>query len=177
MNDDNPYRTSSEVEAGSVATQAQDPKPAGIMVGWVLVFLINLPMPVLFGLYLVATPGGFLGMAGGCLIWCGTGIAVCFSRHAAHVRATSLGGVLVALSQFYPLLQMYAGLLAIFIVSPLLNITSGQIGHDDLETGIPLLDAAYSGLLTLMTGATLITVAWLTGHLMLSAMRVLERSR
>ena len=177
MQSENPYQVTTELEHSPVAEEANAAPVRRTVTSWIIVFLLNLPVCVLFGASLFSSAGGYAGMFIGCVLWCGLGILLCFGNHIPHVRATARGGLLVALSQFYPLLQMFAGTIAAAILESLFNLGGSDGGPLNIGTTGPVADMAVSTAMTLLTGGMLIIVAFTGGHIITLIVNVFRENR
>lgn len=177
MSSTNPYEVTAEFEAAAEEPGSDVVSPRRLVTTWILVFLINLPVPVMFGSSVVASAGGYAGMALGCLLWCGLGLILCFGRHARHIQATIRGGWLVALTQFYPVLHMLIGLLAGVLVGAVFDAGSSGRGPMNLTSNTVTWDMLISTSMTLVTGAILILEALIIGTVITLIMRVLRETR
>ena len=81
---------------------------------WTGNLAINLPVAVFFGTSVTKEVGRFGMVVGVLMVWL-VGLALCRS-HPAVVRFVNFSGILTALSQFFPMLQMYAGMIAVTVV-------------------------------------------------------------
>jgi len=172
MTDDNPYQVTDVTNAEPLVISKTEPSKTGIIIGWMVVFGINLPIPVFFGSGIVSGTVGYLGMTLGCVLWCGTGILLCRRGWARHIRATSWGGLIVALSQFYPMLQFFAGMAAVEIMR-VLSIPIGGYGPNGIQpmNVSAVFDVMVATGLTVLTGTILISVAAVVGHVLLFLFR------
>ena len=80
---------------------------------WVVVVLVNLPVPIMFG---VSTTVGFgrIGMPFGILLVGVVGLLLC-KQYRVMMRNLSWGAIATALSQFYPVLHTMVGAIALGI--------------------------------------------------------------
>ena len=131
-------------------------------------FALNLPIPVFLDQMSFPDLAGISAL--GCVLWCGTGILLCFRGWANHVRATSWGGLLVALSQFYPMLQLFAVIAAITITRTLVTPIDGNWNFRAANHSA-LLDLLVASGLTVLTGSILISIALVVGHTLLFLFR------
>ena len=129
-----------------------DPKATRLLrVGWTLVFLANLRVPLLFGWGLTDW-GGRIGM------FAAIGPLYLVGREScARVRGMNSviiwGGMLVALSQVYPMVHVFAGGFAFR--------TAGNLGLMTNEWDV---DGALAGcIVTLLTGVVLFAIAAVAG--------------
>ncbi len=91
---------------------------------WTLVFALNLIVPLFFG-WMMTADGGRFGMAAGIgLLWY-LGDRAC-GWTDGWGRALVSGGFVVALSQLFPLLQIWAGIVGTGIATALERVTSGE---------------------------------------------------
>lgn len=79
----------------------------GWAVLWTLVFVANLPVPVLCAGMFVA-PDGWFGLCGGLAVLFWVGFALCLFRFRVG-RSLVWGGGIIALSQMFPVLQLFCG--------------------------------------------------------------------
>jgi hypothetical protein len=119
---------------------------------WLSVVLINLPLPVFFG---IASSQGFgrFGMPVGIGLVTAVGWLLC-RQFPDFMRKLSIGSVLTALSQFYPMLHIFVGAWAVALCG------GAGGGGRDLD-GIFQVTAA-----TILTGIGLILPSIAAGYLM-----------
>lgn len=177
MPTENPYHVTAELEHSPAAEDAGASPVRKTVVSWIIVFLLNLPICVFFGASMIPSAGGYAGMAIGCMMWCSLGILLCFGNQISQVRAATRGGVLVALSQFYPMLQMFAGMISGVILESLFDLGGSGTGPLNIGTAEPIADTAVSTAMTLLTGGMLITVALTSGHAMTLIVNVFREKR
>lgn len=146
--------------------ELMEPQPDGLRAampprewqwGWGICFLANIPVALFFGL-MATDKGGLSGMLVGVLaVWfCGHLVAT----HIPTARgALLLGGACTALSQFFPLLQIAAGLAALEVV-PL------QMSGHPTET------SAFA--VTILTAGQLLVVALFCGAALRGVGRLIE---
>lgn len=124
---------------------------------WALVFILNLIVPLFFG-WQETQKSGRAGMFVGILA------LMIFSSRANSAsrpleRAWVLGGSLIAMTQFWPILAMFSGLFAL-----------GLTAHVGWAAGphVPEVTCEAGGLLaTLITGGLLMTVSFSVGMFLL----------
>lgn len=177
MSSENPYQVAVDVDHSETVPVTESLPARPTIISWVIVFLLNLPIPVFFGSSVVASASGYTGMAVGCVLWCGLGILLCFGQQAKHIQATTRGGLLVALSQFYPILHMFAGLLAGAVVAAVFGAGNSGRGPLNMTTNQVFTDLLHSTAMTLVTGALLIFVAFTVGHLVSFVVRAISENR
>jgi hypothetical protein len=121
-------------------------------VGWPLVFLANLPVPVRFG-WGVTDWGGRIGMIAA------IGVLYVLGRESMR-RVPGLdamiiwGGTLIALSQFYPVIHILAGVVGIRAAFLLRLVTTEWPGEAGMLAGC---------IITLLTGGILMAIAVVAG--------------
>lgn len=158
MEDANPYQAPSNHETDSPRASTADLdslKP--VWRRWSRVFALNMIVPLLFGLPM--TFGiGWVGMFAAVPVLFALGGCVCACQPNIG-RALIRGGVLVALSQLFPVLQIMAGLVAMDLTAVL-----GQV---KATVGRPPEVASVSGgfLMTIFTGLLLMCAALFLGLL------------
>ena len=160
-NDDNPYAapmvhdfaTSGEVTATFVT------KPAVLQSAWLLAVLINLPIPIMFGAGVVVGPARF-GMLLGTVVVYAVGVWLCLVQSGIMWRLI-LGSLLTALSQFWPVLHMLVGLIAMGISRAIFFIA------DQNFTRIPEVISA-----TILTGIGLILPSFVFGLIGIAVFRI-----
>ncbi|MEZ6126204.1 MAG: hypothetical protein R3C49_24005 [Planctomycetaceae bacterium] len=123
--DFNPYQApvTTDVISESSSTEKSYARRATI---WTVIVALNLPVVTWFGIA-VTEGAARLGMVVGVLAVWGTGM----SLNRTHPRVISFvngGGILTALSQFFPMLQMWAGMAALTLVS-ILFMAEGSPPH------------------------------------------------
>jgi hypothetical protein len=124
-----------------------------LRVGWPMVFLANLPVPLLFG-WGVCDWSGRIGM------FAAIGLLYVLGREICRrVRGLDLimicGGVLVALSQVYPMIHIFSAGLAFR--------TAERLGLLE-STKVPDVAGAFTGcIVTLLTGGILLAIAAVAG--------------
>ena len=101
------------------------------MIGWPIAFGLNLPLPLMFGVAMTELAGRW-GMSLGILVMLGLGYLFCYCLPDLSRRFVWVSG-LMAVTQFLPLLQIIAGIIAISIADqlPLLSI---DFSDDDGKT-------------------------------------------
>jgi hypothetical protein len=141
--------------AGPVAAKVgrlEPPDGRGISIGlWVVVFVLNLVIPLMYGLSAARGDARF-GMLLGIAILLALG---CWASLASRTIGMALlvGGGIVALSQFLPALQILAGLIAV-----------GAAGIIDGTGGRMAVGSFLGGLVaTVVTGGILIGIALALG--------------
>jgi hypothetical protein len=98
-----------EVGYNRVMSDTPPPRFAWDWVGWwTLVFVGNLPVPMLFGLSIVGVEGGGWGLFGGLAVLYWVGFALCLFRFRIG-RSLVWGGGAVALTQVFPVVQLFSG--------------------------------------------------------------------
>jgi hypothetical protein len=125
--------------------------------GWTILYMLNLIVPVLFGI-MVCDKGGLAGMLVGIVIFyvAATFLVIRFHRMGT---AAIIGSGVVALSQFWAIAQLYSGLLALSVW----GFVSGTKGTNDLGGGNPILAELGGCAVTIMTGQPLFALAIIIG--------------
>lgn len=118
MHEDNPYLAPQVTDA--VSSPNATIRVVSLRIAWIVAVLINLPIPVMFGISM--TKGvGRLGMVVGTILVSIVGLQLCRTKAFLMLRLC-IGSVLTALSQFYPVLQMLVGIVGVgisrFVCSP-----------------------------------------------------------
>jgi hypothetical protein len=153
--DDNPY-AAPEAVATAGAQEGRAERPWTIL--WTAVFVVNLFVPLLFG-WGLTSQGGRIGMTLAAAVLLGVGFLVGGRSRELRHNLTA-GGILVALSQFVPFLQVLAGLAGMAVVERLLGLHIGP-GSEDGTISPPSEVASF--LFTLITGGLLIAAAVVIG--------------
>lgn len=96
--------------------------------GWTLVFVANLPVPLLASWGAVQQGSG-VGLFGGVVMLYLLGAAVCGLRWRVG-RSLVWGGAVVALTQFFPFLQVGSGILAVMVWDGITGASSFAGGID-----------------------------------------------
>ena len=128
-------------------------RPSGL--AWLMVFLANLPIPLMFG-WIFTAKHGRLGMAAAILLWWLMGHQICRTSRGFNLALVT-GGLLVGLSQIFPILQSQAGAWSLGIGSKL-----GQVKPVHGEEFMVLTELG-GFLVTMLTGGILIAVALACG--------------
>lgn len=159
MDDANPYQAPSnfETETSPASTAALDLlRP--LWRGWAPVFLLNMIVPLLYGLSM--THGfGRLGMFAAVPVLFALGGWVCACQPKFR-RALIRGGVLVALSQLLPVLQIVAGLVAMDLTAMLGQAQAAVVRPPEVVS------APGGFLMTMFTGLLLMCAAFCLGLLL-----------
>ena len=146
----NPFEPSESTIAPEVKSRRVIHSPLVLSIQWTVVVLVNLIVPYLFA-------GGMTGPMGGWGIFLGVVLVLLFGIWASSalpmgVLLTVRGGVLVALSQFFPVIHLMAGLLSIDFYR-----RTGMIPAEQLDRGnVGFLSAL---LLTVSTGGILLMIS------------------
>ena len=126
----------------------QDKRPGrGELPLWLLwfgVYLVNMPIPIILALALVEG-AGTVGMAVGIVLVFGIGCGACVFARRLTIPVI-LGGLVVALGQLFPILQVMAG----------------SIGMGMAKSGDEFLQGLVA---TIITGGILLTAATMLGLL------------
>ncbi len=149
MDGDNPYQPPEAIEVAASAFRGK------WLVLWIFVFVANLLMPVFFA-WTVLEDGGGSGVLLGTALLLGISIVVLI-QFPRLIRWTRIGGIVVAVSQLFPLLQIVAGSIGIGsaeIVGAARKLTPEE--QDFLIA--PPLGFAAALVTTLVTGAVLLLV-------------------
>jgi hypothetical protein len=130
------------------------PDPTPRLLGWSVVYVLNLIIPGFFG-SIVCRDGGNLGMVLGVVAFY---VAVTWAvmRWPRFARWATLGGTAVALTQFAPLIQFWSGSLALWL-------WGGLIGATRLKLGDGVIAEVGGFVVTVLTGQPLFMVAILLG--------------
>lgn len=149
---DNPYSPPAPINNEVLVEDSASVNVRGLRIRWCVVTLVNVPIPVMFGMG-TTTGAGQLGMPVGIGVVLAIGLALC-SRFPRTMSNLCRGAVLTALSQFYPMLHIVIGMLAVTIC----KWPSSSVGD---------LSGIFEGTLaTLITGAGLIAVSLIFGIVM-----------
>jgi hypothetical protein len=119
-------------------------------VAWTPVFALNLIVPLVLARGVI-DGGGQAGMYCAIVLYWALGLTACAAR-PAFGRALVIGGLIVACTQFTPVLQFVAGFAAVMI--------GGQVGAESPEL------CGFIGVI--ITGGLLLIVAYLAGSLSVS---------
>ena len=154
----NPYAAPRSDVADSAAAPPLVPRRWAIRLGlaWTAVFLLDLPIPLLFGWDLTEHHGA-LGMFAALIVSgvCGGWICVLKPKFGLPLV---VGGAVAALSQVFPLLQIIAGAIAIVIGEAL-----GQVGPGRGNVAGQIASETGGFLVTMITGLLLLTAALAVG--------------
>ena|SRR5215469_8051735 len=149
----NPYASPQSESTDSSRTGRSDgDNLKRLYFGWLTVFALNVIVPLLIGLG-VTTSGGRIGMLLAMLVLLALGFWIC-ARAREVGFALVVGGVAVALSQVFPILQVMAGIFG-FALAESIGLSGPRGG--DLET----LAAGFA--VTLATGGLLAAASLAAG--------------
>jgi hypothetical protein len=138
------------------ATSGQSDQLIRIRIAFVIVFLLNLPIALIFGWGL--TQGwGRLGLFSALLVLLVLGYQAC-GVYRASGPTVIVGGILVALSQFIPILHIFAGVTS-FRIAALLGLA--HLTSHDLPENVP--DWPGGFFVTLVVGGMLMGFAFVLG--------------
>lgn len=126
----NPYQAPTSGHSPSLEMNQVEQQPASVA-AWVLVYSLNLPVPFFFGIVVTDGTGKF-GMVLAVVVLLAAGVFAT-RRYPRTLTAISIGGLVTALSQFYPMLQMFAGMAALFVTEALSLSDSGAVGAGGFE--------------------------------------------
>jgi hypothetical protein len=148
LDEHNPYSPPKSAETRSYQIgDGGDRGTTTILVAWFAVFVVNLIVPLLFGL-MVTTSGGRIGMAIAVIVFFAAGCWICANfRKIGNLLI--IGGIPIGLSQVLPILQMFSGLVGNAICHALRLMD--EFGETPKELG--------GFLVTLITGAILMTAS------------------
>ncbi|HWB09567.1 MAG TPA: hypothetical protein VG826_10095 [Pirellulales bacterium] len=165
----NPYASP---KADNADRSREDPQGGAkrLYFGWLAVFALNLIFPLLMAWGMTA-PDGRIGMLLAIIVLLALGFWICASARQVGF-ALVVGGVAVALSQIFPILQMMAGILGFALTKAIgAAPTPDGIAHD----GLPDVETLAAGfVITMTTGGLLIAASTLAG-LMIQAVLSLRR--
>ena len=143
---DDPYFAGRILDKSGKRLGSGGPPP---VLAWILVYTVNLGIPVLWGL-MVTREGGRVGMVIGIIVVFAIGCRVCFVSRRAMLTVV-YGGWIVALSQAFPALQIIAGIIGLSAV----RVTTSE------ERDVSTILGGF--IATLITGCVLITIATALG--------------
>lgn len=135
-----------------------------LYVAWFFVFALNLIVPALIG-WQMTEDGGRIGMLAAGMLLLAVGYWICAVARQLGF-ALVVGGVAVALSQVFPILQMTAGIVSCALAEAMGLYSSG----DDVNPLGTVAGDVGSFALTLITGGLLMAAALAVGL----ALRVLR---
>jgi hypothetical protein len=135
--------------------------PLVLSIQWTVVVLVNLIVPYLFA-------GGMTGPMGGWGIFLGVVLVLVFGILASIafpmvILLTVRGGVFVALSQFFPVIHLMAGLLSIDVYRSTGIIPAGQLDRGNVGFFSALILTVSTGGILLMISCGLgVILKWIT---------------
>lgn len=94
------------------------------LIGWIVILLLNLPVPLFFGQSIVSG-AGTVGMMLAILTILVAGVFATF-RFPQLIEVLQVGGIVTALSQFMPILHFIAGAVAIGITEQITSVANGD---------------------------------------------------
>jgi hypothetical protein len=156
----NPYSPPSETTEGAETTHftAKPTTVSGLIVGWIVVFGLNLITPVLFATA-ITNRRGMIGVGIACVAFAVAGTQLCVTRRETGKRLVT-GASIVGLSQLFPIAQVFAGVFAINLASAV-GIAGETLGGG---SGITSISAGF--VVCLLTGIPLAVLAWIIGTLL-----------
>lgn len=121
----NPYEA--PTAAGDSAVDGVGKSYGRTLIGWIVVVLLNLPVPLFFG-HSIVKGAGIVGLLMAILAIFLAGVFAT-SRFPRLIAMFQVGGIVTALSQFLPILQIVAGAVAISVTEQITSVAHG----DDFE--------------------------------------------
>ncbi len=125
-----------------------------IYTGWIVVVLLNIPLPIFFG-FMVSSGFSRAGMLVGIAIVGLSGYWLC-GKVPVVMSRLCVGAVITAMLQLFPILHIYIGSAAIALTSAIFSNFGG--GPQDTMDGILEVTTA-----TLLTGSGIIILALVIG--------------
>lgn len=167
-NPENPYRApESDTTAGGIRSGDLD-RNAFIM--WAIVFGLNMVLPLLFSVEVTQHHGRF-GMGAASLVLLIAGWVLC-ALSARTARKLILGAVIVALTQFFPILQIVAGSVSMGIAASIQQADGGGGDSGRDEVGFPEITSELGGfMVTMLVGGILLAFASIIGFVVSSVVR------
>lgn len=151
----------------AVASIVEDETTTGYYFAWLFVFTLNLILPLAFGMT-VARGSARYGVAIAALVLLVVGLLFCSVRRK-FARIAVVGGALIALTQFFPLLQVVAGLISVGIASNLeqgLGLVPANVAENPADFAGTCVWSGVGGFAaTLTTGGLLMGAAMFPGWL------------
>jgi hypothetical protein len=157
---ENPYRAPA---SDAVAGVARSGRIDGLaFAAWPAVFGLNMVLPLFFSTVVTEHHGRF-GLCIASFVLLAGGWALC-AVSASTARKVILGAALVAVTQFFPVLQIIAGSVSMGIAQSF-QLVEGGGGDPDLdEQDIPQITSELGGfIVTMLVGGILLTCASLIG--------------
>jgi hypothetical protein len=162
MEEANPYQAPASVEGETPPPPAAGRLPMRLLAGWTAIFLLNMPLPLLFAGEVTRNHGRSGVFVASATLWL-LGGWVCVAQRKVGF-ALAVGGAPVALSQIVPLLQIMAGIVAL-TVGELFQ----QVENKDDAVG-QVVSEPGGFLLTMITGSLLMGAALVLGLLLRALM-------
>lgn len=105
--DRNPYASP---VAEETPAEREHPTDRSVGWGWLVGYGVNLPVPIMFAMMFIS-PAGFTGMLVGIIMVMSIGMLA--ARRLKQLNRIALrGGLLLAITQLFPILQMFSGIMA-----------------------------------------------------------------
>lgn len=166
MGDDaevNPFASpSAEEPLVETPPQAAERGTRKLVIAWCFAWLLNMPVPAIFG-WGGTSGGGRVGMFAGILALMSLG-SVATHRWSSFGKPLVVGGFLFSLTQFYPVIQIWCGILTQVLMDSLgfdPSIGSGMEGDGGLGFAGGLLATLICGGMLLACCCTIALVIWL----------------
>jgi hypothetical protein len=157
----NPFEPSESTIALEAKSRRVIHSPLVLSIQWTVVVLVNLIVPYLFA-------EGMTGPMGGWGIFLGVVLVLLFGILASlaipmAILLTVRGGVFVALSQFFPVIHLMAGLLSIDVYRSTGIIPAGQLDRGNVGFFSALvLTVSTGGILLIISCGLGVILKWIT---------------
>lgn len=150
------------IQSAPDSSQAKPSRPGGLSLdqeimrfAWLFFYSLNLIVPGYFSLMVVVRPINRIGIVVAVILLAGLG-RWALGRYRWWIGAAVTGAMLMALSQFFPFLQIQAGIWALSLI---LADPTARMGPQ----GLPIIGNAGSFVATVVTGLELLAVSLVAG--------------
>ena len=155
---DNPFAAPETVELDA-SRAVREKVDLWVLAAGTVVFVANLVVPMLFATMFLDDAPGYLAILVACLVLLFGGWRIMVAL-PAYSRSILIGALVVAASQLFPVLQLFAGMVGVGIATGF-GMVNRPVGpsHDPDHMGIETLTACGAFVVTLVVGAILLALS------------------
>ncbi len=139
---------------------------------WPLVFGLNMVVPIMFSVSLTRQAGQY-GILAGAVLLLLLGWGLCYHL-PVYAWRLNLGSVVVACTQFFPILQIVIGIISLPLARRMTGLKPRELSFD----GLPELTSELEGFFaTLLVGSALIGISGVLGFLIALVLAHVARTK